>query len=36
MKINVENSIYEVKSTSRFNKELKKIAKQNKDINKLI
>ena len=36
MKINIENSIYEVKSTSRFNKELKKIVKQNKDIDKLI
>ncbi len=36
MKINVEDSLYEVKSTSRFNKELKKIVKQNKDIEKLI
>ncbi len=25
MKINVENSLYEVKSTSKFNKELKRI-----------
>jgi mRNA interferase YafQ len=36
MKINIENSIYEVKSTTRFNKELKKIYKQNKNIDKLI
>ena len=36
MKINIKNSIYEVKTTSRFNKELKKIAKQNKNIDKLI
>lgn len=36
MKINVENSIYEVKTTTRFNKELKKIYKQNKNIEKLI
>ncbi len=36
MKINVEDSLYEVKSTSRFNKDLKKIVKQNKGIEKLI
>ena len=36
MKINVEKSIYEVKTTTRFNKELKKIYKQNKNIEKLI
>lgn len=36
MKINIENSIYEIKTTSRFNKELKKAVKQNKDIDKLI
>ena len=36
MKINVEHPIYEVKTTSRFNKELKKIYKQNKNIEKLI
>ncbi len=36
MKINIEESIYEVKTTSRFNKNLKRIIKQNKDIEKLI
>ncbi len=36
MKISVESSIYEVKTTSRFNKELKKIVKQNKNIDELI
>ncbi len=36
MKINIEESIYEVKTTSRFNKNLKIIIKQNKDIEKLI
>ena len=36
MKINIENSLYEVKSTSKFNKELKRIVKQNKNINELI
>ena len=36
MKINVEESLYEVKTTSRFNKNLKKIIKQNKDIERLI
>ena len=36
MKINVEESLYEVKTTSRFNNGLKKIIKQNKDIEKLI
>lgn len=36
MKINVDKSLYEVKTTSRFNKNLKKIIKQNKDIDKLI
>ena len=36
MKISTNNSVYEVKTTSRFNKELKKLYKQNKDIEKLI
>ena len=36
MKINIEDSLYEVKSTSKFNKELKKVVKQNKNINELI
>lgn len=36
MKINARKSIYEIKTTTRFNKELKKISKQHKDINKLI
>lgn len=36
MKINVEESLYEVKTTSRFNKNLKKVMKQNKDIERLI
>lgn len=36
MKIDVDNSLYEVKTTTRFNKELKKIYKQHKDIEKLI
>lgn len=37
MKIKTQNTIYEVKTTSRFNKELKKVAKQQgKNINKLI
>jgi len=36
MKIDVDNSIYEVKTTTRFNKELKKIYRQNKNIDKLI
>lgn len=36
MKINIEETIYEVKTTSRFNKNLKRIIKQNKDIEKLI
>ncbi len=36
MKINARESLYEVKTTSRFNKGLKKIIKQNKDIEKLI
>ena len=35
-KINVKDSIYEVKTTSKFNKGLKKVAKQGKDINKII
>lgn len=30
MKINIENSLYEVKTTTRFNKELKRIYKQKK------
>ena len=30
------NTIYEVKSTSKFNSNLKKISKQNKDLNKLL
>lgn len=33
MKINLDNTICEVKTTSVFNKQLKKIAKQNKDLN---
>lgn len=36
MKIDIENTIYEIKTTARFNKDLKKIIKQNKDIEKLI
>ncbi len=36
MKINLDNTICEVKTTSVFNKQLKKIAKQNKDLNELI
>ena len=36
MMINGENSIYEIKTTTRFNKELKKMSKQNKNIEKLI
>lgn len=36
MKIDVEKTYYEVKTTSRFNKELRKLYKQHKDINKLI
>ena len=34
--INLENSIYEVETTSKFNKQLKKMFKQGKDIEKLI
>ena len=36
MKIDIQNSIYEVKSTSKFNKDLKKVYKKNKNIEKLI
>jgi len=36
MKINTENSMYEIKTTTKFNKGLKKVIKQNKDIEKLI
>lgn len=36
MKIDVNNSLYEIKTTTRFNKELKKVFKQHKDIEKLI
>lgn len=36
MKIDVNETLYEVKTTTRFNKELKKISKQHKDIEKLI
>lgn len=36
MKINIEESVYEIKTTSRFNKNLKRVIKQNKDIEKLI
>ena len=32
----LENIKYEVKGTSKFKKQLKKIVKQGKDINKLI
>ena len=35
-KINIQNSLYEVKSTSKFNNNLKKISKQNKNLEKLI
>lgn len=36
MKTDVNKSLYEVKTTTRFNKELKKISEQHKDIEKLI
>lgn len=36
MKINFEESVYEVKTTSKFNKNLKRVIKQNKDLEKLI
>ncbi len=36
MKINIEESIYEIKTTSKFNKNLKRVIKQNKDVEKLI
>ncbi len=37
MKIKVDNniSLYEIKATSKFKNNLKKVVKQNKDINKL-
>ena len=34
--IGIENTKYEIKGTSKFKKQLKKIIKQGKDINKLI
>lgn len=36
MKINVEDSKYEVKTTSRFDKGLKKLIKQSKNLEKLM
>lgn len=36
MKIDIENTIYTVDTTNKFNKQLKKIFKQGKDIEKLI
>ena len=36
MKINISNTICEVKTTSSFNKQLKKIFKQNKNLDELI
>lgn len=36
MKINITNTLCEVKSTSNFNKQLKKIAKQNKNLDELV
>lgn len=35
-KINLENTKYEVQTLTKFNKQLRKIIKQGKDINKLI
>jgi len=34
--INIENTIYEIETTSKFDKQLKKAFKQGKDIEKLI
>ena len=34
--IGLENTLYELKGTSKFKKQLKKVIKQGKDINKLI
>ena len=36
MKISLENTICEIKTTSIFNKQLKKLVKQNKDLDELI
>ena len=36
MKINFENTLYEIKTTSLFRSQLKKIIKQNKNIDELI
>ena len=36
MKISFNKAIYEIKTTSKFDKELKSIYKQGKDLNKLI
>ena len=36
MKIDIENTIYTVDTTNKFNKQLKKVFKQGKDIEKLI
>ncbi len=36
MKIDIENTKYEIKSTSKFKYQLKKVAKQNKNLNELI
>ena len=36
MKIDIEDTLYEVVSTTRFNKDLKKLYKQSKNIDKLI
>ena len=36
MKIELTSTLYEIKSTSKFDKELKKINKQNKNLDKLI
>ena len=34
--INIENSILEVDTTTKFNKQIKKISKQGKDVEKII
>ncbi len=36
MKINIDNTICEIKTTTKFDKQLRKIAKQNKNIEELI
>lgn len=36
MKINMENTLYTVDTTSKFNKQLKKMIKHGKDIEKMI